>query len=290
MKVGIMPPTGTPLATPENIAAVAIAADEMGFHSYWAPEHVVFFQEYTSKYPYTEDGRLNIRIGGPIDPMVELSYVAGVTKNIRLGTGILLVPQRNPVYTAKEVASLDWLSNGRFDLGVGIGWLREEFDALNVPWPKRAGRTREYLEVMQQLWSEGVAEYHGEFYDLPACIQHPKPVQQPHPPIHFGGESEPALKRVAEQGQGWFGFDLDPDESREHIGRLTGYLEAAGRQRSEIVVSISPYRRAVTRELAEQYAEAGVDQIICPIGGRETGDIVARLEQLANETLVSAIA
>ena len=174
---------------------VAEEADRLGFESVWVPEHVVFFEEYHSRYPYTDDGRLNMRIGGPLDPLQTLTYIAAVTTTIRLGTGILLVPQRNPVYTAKEVATLDWLSNGRVDLGVGIGWLREEFQALGVPWRDRAGRTREYIEVMQRLWAEGVAEYHGEFYDLPPCIQHPKPVQQPHPPIHFGGESDAALRR-----------------------------------------------------------------------------------------------
>lgn len=285
MRIGIMPPTGTPFGTPDMIGTVAKAADDLGFYSLWAPEHVVFFEDYESRYPYTEDGRLRIRIGGPIDPFAILNYAAAVTKNIRLGTGILLVPQRNPVYTAKEVASLDWLSNGRFDFGVGIGWLKEEFAALDVSWKNRAGRTREYLEVMQQLWSEGVAEYHGEFYDLPACIQHPKPVQQPHPPIIFGGESDAALQRVATQGQGWFGFDLGPEEAKERIATLTKMLETAGRTRSDIQVSVSPLRRAPTPELMEQYAEVGVEQVILPIGGREVADVVGRLEALASELL-----
>jgi probable F420-dependent oxidoreductase len=289
MRIGIMPATGTPVATPEYISTVARAAEELGFHSLWAPEHVVFFEEYSSRYPYTEDGRINMRIGGPIDPFQVLTFAAAVTSRIRLGTGICLVPQRNPVYTAKEVAGLDWLSGGRFDFGVGIGWLKEEFAAVDVPWADRAGRTREYIEVMQQLWSDGVAEYHGEHYDLPACIQHPKPVQQPHPPIFFGGESEPALKRVAAQGQGWFGFDLSPDEARAHVARLDGHLAAQGRSRADIQVFISPFRRAPTRELIEQYEAVGVDQVIVPVGGREAADCVARLEHLAAEVIASKV-
>ncbi len=289
MRIGIMPPTGTPVATPEYIATVARAADELGFHSFWAPEHVVFFEEYSSRYPYTPDGRINMRIGGPIDPFQVLTFAAAVTTHIRLGTGICLVPQRNPVYTAKEVAGIDWLSNGRFDFGVGIGWLREEFQAVDVPWPDRAGRTREYIEVMQQLWSEGVAEYHGKHYDLPACIQHPKPVQQPHPLIFFGGESDAALERVAAQGQGWFGFDLGPEETRERLAVLDRMLEAHGRTRADIQVFVSPFRRPATRELLEQLEEVGVEQAIFPVGGREASDVVARLEQMAADLLPSKV-
>jgi probable F420-dependent oxidoreductase len=289
MRIGIMAPTGTPVATPDFIGAIARAADDLGFHSFWAPEHVVFFEQYSSRYPYTEDGRIPMRIGGPIDPFQVLTFAAAVTSRIRLGTGICLVPQRNPVYTAKEVAGLDWLSNGRFDFGVGIGWLKEEFAAVDVPWADRAGRTREYIEVMRALWSEGVAEYHGTHYDLPPCIQHPKPVQQPHPPIFFGGESEPALERVAAQGQGWFGFDLGPEETRGHLDRLDRHLAARGRSRSDIQVFVSPFRRPVTPALVEQYEAVGVDQLIIPIGGRDAADCVARLEQLAKEAISSKV-
>jgi alkanesulfonate monooxygenase SsuD/methylene tetrahydromethanopterin reductase-like flavin-dependent oxidoreductase (luciferase family) len=183
------------------------------------------------------------------------------------------------------VAGLDWLSGGRFDFGVGIGWLREEFQALGVPWRDRAGRTREYIEVMQRLWGDGVAEYHGEFYDLPACIQHPKPVQQPHPPIFFGGESDAALERVAAQGQGWFGFDLGPEELSDRLAALDEKLGAHGRSRADIQVFVSPFRRPATPELIEGYAALGVDQVIVPSGGRDPEDAVGRLAQLASQVV-----
>ena len=138
---------------------------------------MVLFDDYASQYPYAEDGR--IPVGGDrrlLDPVAGLGFLAAVTKRIRLGTAICLVPQRNPVYTAKEIASLDYLSGGRIDFGVGIGWLKEEFYALQVPFARRADPTREYLEVISRLWCDAEAEFTGEFYQLPACRQNPKPV------------------------------------------------------------------------------------------------------------------
>ena len=136
------------------------------------------------------------------------------------------MPQRNPVYTAKQVADLDVLSGGRVEFGIGIGWLREEFDVVNVPFERRGQRTDEYLEIMKSLWTEETSEYHGELYDLPPCRMYPKPVQRPHPPLVIGGESDAALRRVAAHGQGWFGFNRTPDEVPEGLERLEKALAA----------------------------------------------------------------
>lgn len=153
MHIGLFAPMASPFATPEFVSALGVAADERGFHSIWVGEHAVLFDEYGSRYPYADDGKIAIpNESGLLDPFAALSFLAGVTRQVRLGTGVCLVPQRNPVYTAKEVASLDWLSGGRFDFGVGIGWLEEEFRALAVPFARRAARTRAYLEVMRRLW------------------------------------------------------------------------------------------------------------------------------------------
>jgi probable F420-dependent oxidoreductase len=288
MKIGVMPPMGTPVATGAYIRRVAAAAEDLGFHSLWVPEHVVLFDEYRSRYPYSADGRLAVGPGrGIIDPFLALTAAAAATERIRLGTGICLVPQRNPVYTAKAVASLDWLSGGRFDFGVGIGWLREEFEALAVPWARRAQRTMEYLELMRRLWEDEVAEYHGELYDMGPVRQDPKPVQRPHPPIHFGGESDAALRRVARAGQGWYGFSLDPEGTAERIGHLTSLLEEHGRTRAAVEVSICPGRGAGApgRELVEAYAAAGADQVIFITGGRDADDAAGRLEELARAVL-----
>lgn len=287
MRIGIFAPFATPVATPALVGTFAREAEAAGFHSLWAPEHVVLFDEYASRYPYSESGRVPVGPGGGVlDPFTTLGFAAAVTSSIRLGTGICLVPQRNPVYTAKEVATLDFLSGGRVDFGVGIGWLAEEFGALGVPWERRGARTLAYLEVMRRLWSEPAASYDGEFYHLESARSDPKPVQQPHPPIHFGGESDAALRRVARAGQGWYGFDLDPDGAKERIGALTKLLEDRGRSRGEIFVSISPGRRQVTFDVIQAYHEAGVDQVIVPARIRTVEDVQPALAELAS-TLVA---
>ena len=187
------------LTSPAFVAEAAQLVEEAGFHSIWVPEHVVFFPEYESPYPYTDDGRIPGEPEGILDPFSALTFIAAVTSRIRLGTGVCLVPQRNPVYTARAVADLDYLSGGRFDFGVGIGWLKEEFDNLQQDFATRARRTVEYIEVMRALWAPGVSEYSGESYELRPCYSNPKPVQEPHPPIYFGGETNAAMRRVGAQ-------------------------------------------------------------------------------------------
>jgi probable F420-dependent oxidoreductase len=265
------------------------AAEGLGFDSLWVAEHVVLFDEYGSKYPYSADGRLPARpTSGVLEPFTSLAYLAAVTSRIRLGTGILLVPQRNPVYTAKEAANIDWLSGGRLDLGVGVGWLAEEFRAVGVPWPRRGERTRSYLEVMRRLWCDEVSEYKDEFYELPACRQFPKPVQKPHVPIHFGGESDAALQRTADIGQGWYGFNLEPDGVAERLARLDRMLAANGRKRSELVISVSPYLREMSPAKLEAYRRAGADQVILIGFARNREAIAHALEKLAETYLSTA--
>jgi probable F420-dependent oxidoreductase len=283
MHVGLFAVTANPYATPEYLHTLATAAEERNFHSLWVPEHVVLFDDYESKYPYAADGRIPAGgESGVIDPFAVLSFLAAATRTIRLGTGICLVPQRNPVYTAKDVASVDWLSNGRFDFGVGIGWLAEEFQVLGVPFERRAARCRDYLEVMRRLWCDPVSQYDGEFYSLPPCRQFPKPVQQPHPPIYFGGESDPALKRVADLGQGWFPFSIGPDEVAARMRVLDGLLAKRGRQRSELRVVVCPYMNSADLDLVKRYREAGVDQVVLMVLASQ-GNLPAALDRLANE-------
>jgi len=286
MQIGTFVPFVSGYATPAFVIEAARAAEQAGFHSIWAPEHVLLFDEYASRYPYTEDGRLRIGSdGGVLEPFNLLSFIAGATSRIRLGTGICLVPQRNPVYTAKEVATLDYLSGGRVDFGVGIGWLAEEFAALGVPWARRGARTRAYLEVMQRLWCDPVSSYDGEFYQLPPSRQFPKPVQQPHPPIHFGGESDAALRRVAAIGQGWFGYALTPDEAAAHVQRLTVLLEKRGRARDEVFISIAPNTRGLDAAIVEAYQRAGVDQLILAGRGRSAPEFLDSLIQLGRTVI-----
>ncbi len=286
MKIGIFLPLAGPTATPDCAATLAVEAEGHGFDSLWFAEHVVLFDEYGSRYPYAADGR--IPVGGEagfLDPVGALCFLAGKTSRIRLGTGICLVPQRNPVYTAKEIATADVLSGGRVDFGVGVGWLAEEFRAVATPFERRGSRTRSYLEVMRRLWCDEVSEFKDEFYELPACRQYPKPVQRPHPPIHFGGESDAALRRVADIGQGWYGFNLEPPELTERLARLDELLAERGRARSDVLVSLSPYLKGCDEDKLAAYAEAGADQVILTVFATDESSVRRTLEDLAGTLL-----
>ena len=262
MRFDLWVPTASPMTTPELLDAVAEGAEARGIGTIWVGEHVVLFEDYESRYPYAEDGRIPAPPGtGLLEPLLTLTYLAARTSTVRLGTAMLLLPQRNPVYVAKEVATLDWLSGGRVDLGIGVGWLKEEFDALGVPWERRGRRTDEYLEVLRTLWVDNPSEYHGETYDLPACEMYPKPVQAPHPPIHVGGETPAALRRAARLGQGWHTFNRSPAELATGMAELDVHLEAAGRSRAELRITVCPYFEQLSPEAVEQYAEAGADAV-----------------------------
>ena len=277
MRVGLFVPSVAPIATPEFLTAFARAAEDNGFASVWVGEHVVLFDEYESRYPYAGDGKISIpATSGMLDPFAALGFIAASTERVRIGTAVCLLPQRNPVATAKEIATVDWLAAGRLDVGIGIGWLREEFEALAAPFPQRAAVCREYVEVCKRLWCDEVSSFEGVHYRLPACRMFPKPVQRPHPPLYFGGESDAALRRVADLGDGWHAFNLLPDSARERIDALDRLLDERGRKRADVDVTVSPYLEPIGPEHLAQYRDAGVDQLVLmafafdPEGIRET--------------------
>jgi probable F420-dependent oxidoreductase len=286
MDVGVFVPLGNGNATAEILRAVGREVEDRGFESIWVPEHVVLFDEYESAYPYSPDGQFpGGADSGMLEPLQALTYLAAVTDRVRLGTGICLVPQRNPVYTAKAVTDLDSLSGGRVDFGVGVGWLREEFEAVAMPFEKRGPRTDEHLQVMKALWCDEVSEFHGEFYDLAPCRMYPKPIQSPHPPIHVGGESDAAMRRVARHGQGWFSFNRLPEDLPEPLARLDAALAAEGRSRSDVVLSVSPYFNPVTPEAVEGYAALGVDRLIVLCLAFDVDTLRSQLDDLVRDVL-----
>ncbi len=289
MLIGLFTPFTNPICDRDYIRILGETAESLGFDSLWVAEHIVLFDDYASQYPYADDGR--IPVGGErglLEPFTTLGYLAACTERIRLGTGICLVPQRNPVYTAKEVANVDWLSNGRLDLGIGVGWLAEEFRAVDVPFERRGDRCRSYLEVMRRLWCDEVSEFKDEFYELPACRAYPKPVQTPHPPFHFGGESDAALRRVADLGQGWYGFNLDPEALAERVGKLEELLAHRGRSLSEIQISVAPYLKPADADWLRRYQAAGADRVILNAFAFDKDALVAHLEDLATRFLEPA--
>jgi len=250
---------------PAYIAEAGGIVEEVGFHSLWVPEHVLFFTAYDSEYPYSADGRLPGDPRSLLDPFSALTFVAANTSSIKLCTGVCLVPQRNPVYSAKQVADLDYLSGGRFEFGIGIGWLKEEFEALGVPWKGRANRLLECLEVMKTLWQDEVSSYNGKHFSFESAVQNPKPMQKPHPPLIFGGESDPALNRVATIGQGWYGFNLTPESLKIALDKIDALLETESRSRDELKIYITPAAEAKDTDSLKQFSALGVEQIILPV-------------------------
>jgi probable F420-dependent oxidoreductase len=288
MKIGLFAPLGAPHG-PEYLDALGRGAEERGFHSLWVAEHVVLFDDYGSVYPYAANGRIPAPPEmGLLEPFTTLAFLAAATRRIRLGTGVCLLPQRNPVYTAKQAANVDFVSGGRLDLGLGVGWLAEEYRAVAASFERRGARCRSYVEVMRRLWCDDTSEYKDEFYELPACRMYPKPVQRPHPPIHFGGESDAALRRAAELGQGWYGFDRDPAQAADGIRRLERFVARAGRRRSDLEVHISPYMKPVAADALARYRDAGVDQLILPAVAGDRDGLLARLDRLAEELVEPA--
>jgi probable F420-dependent oxidoreductase len=225
MKFGLMFANAGALGTPDMTVGVSQLAEELGFESLWTVEHVVVPSGYQSEYPYSPNGRMpgGEDIGLP-DPLIWLSYVAGVTTRIRLATGILILPQRNPLILAKELATLDSLSRGRVELGIGVGWLREEFDALGVPFEKRGARTDEYVDVLRRVWREPETSYDGVFTKFPPVKSNPKPAQAGGIPIVVGGHTEASARRAGRLGDGYF-----PGRGESELPGLLDVMRAAAR-------------------------------------------------------------
>lgn len=291
MKIGLLTVGIGGGARPGAIAALAQECDAIGFGTLWAPEHVVLFDRYgESKYPYSQDGAF----AAPstidwMDPFIALSYAAANSSTIRLATGICLVPEHNPLVLAKQIASLDFLSGGRFALGVGIGWSSEEFAALGIPFERRAQRTREYIDVMRKLWSEPQTSFSGEFVKFENVRSFPKPPQGGNIPIIFGGESNPALRRVADYGSGWFGFNLNPAQAAEKIEKLAVMLRERGRKLDDVELIVSPYTQKVTRDDLARYAESGVDELVLLFQVPDTdSDIKPQVDLFSHEYVLQA--
>ena len=282
MRIDAWLPTANPFATGEYLAAVGHEADQRGIGTIWVGEHVVMFDQYESSYPYAADGRAPMGPGmGLLEPFTTLAFLAAQTSTARLGTAMCLLPQRNPVYCAKEVATVDWLSGGRVDLGVGVGWLREEFEALDVPWPHRGARTDEYLDVLHALWCEDPSSFSGTYYTLPPCNFFPKPVQDPHPPVHIGGESDAALRRTARSAQGWHSFNRLPVDLAVPLERLRQLLEERDRALAEVTVTVSPYFQQIDADDIERYAEAGADAVALLIFAGSAQEVPAAFDAIA---------
>jgi probable F420-dependent oxidoreductase len=309
MRYGFYLPTRGPTATRDGVLALAREGERLGLHSAMIADHVVFPVESDSVYPYTID-RKHPGGGDALETFSILGVVAGATERLRLVTSVLVLPYRNPVLTAKMVASLDVLSGGRVTLGVGVGWLREEFQALGSPdFERRGAVTDEWITIFRQLWTQSPANFDGEFYQYKDIRCEPFPLQKPHPPIWVGGHSRAALRRAARYGDGWHpvgaiaASPLPPQEMRAHLATLRQLMEAEGRDFGSIDISYKAplYDTSVSdrdgtrRSFSGQpdqiagdirsFAAIGVHELIFDFRGQSIQETIERLQQFAAEVM-----
>ncbi|MFF4796057.1 LLM class F420-dependent oxidoreductase [Streptomyces sp. NPDC001276] len=249
-------------ARPEVIRAVATAAEIHGFARLWCGEHVVLVDAPVSRYPYSADGRIAVPADADwLDPLLALSFAAAVTSRIGLATGVLLLPEHNPVVVAKQAATLDVLSAGRFSLGVGVGWSAEEFAALGVPFARRGRRTEEYLAAMRSLWAEDPASFVGEFTRFNAIRVNPKPLRGGgRLPVVVGGNSDAALRRAVTLADGWYGFNIPAADVRSRVAVLADECSLHGRAFDELTVAVA--LSDGTPEQLPALAAAGVTELV----------------------------
>jgi probable F420-dependent oxidoreductase len=271
------------------IDAVAAAAQNCGFATLWAGEHVVMVDRSASRYPYSDDGQIAVPSTADwIDPLIGLSFAAAATSSIGIATGVLLLPEHNPVLVAKQAATLDALCGGRLTLGVGIGWSKEEFDALGVPFARRAARTKEYVAAMRTLWHDDIATFDGEFVHFDSVRVNPKPVANRRIPIVIGGNSDAAMRRVVAWGDGWYGFNLDGVRAvAERVAFLNRLCDECGRDPGELRLTVA------LRDLSVQdvgpLVELGVDELVLVDGPPKDASVAADWVSALADHWISAL-
>ena len=289
MKVGLAFASSIAIDGPDSLE-LCRRAEAAGFESVWGGEHVVLPDAIHSRYPYTEDGKIPAEPDTPIpDPLIWLAFAAAAAPTLRLGTCILIVPQRNPLVLAKELATLDQLSGGRVELGLGVGWLEEEFDALGVPWPRRGARNDEYIAAMRALWSGPHAEFHGEFVDFEPATCSPRPVNG-NIPVLVGGDTDAAIRRAVRIADGYFPGEGDHARLEALLGRLRQAAEDAGRDPGSIEIN-AMFGAQMMDPLAglEQMRSLGVGRIMVPAFFFAGPDGLDRLSEFG-ETVVKQAA
>jgi probable F420-dependent oxidoreductase len=269
--------------SPEGATALASIAEENGFESLWTVEHVVVPADYRSTYPYSPTGRMPGAEDSPIpDPLIWLTWVAAATRTLRLATGILILPQRTPALLAKELATLDVLSSGRVTLGVGVGWLEEEFKALGVPFAHRGARTDEYIEALRVLWRDDESSYHGRFVEFERAKSYPKPVQSGGIPIAIGGHTPAAARRAGRLGDEVFPGVGSLEQLEPLLAVMRTAAVEAGRDPDAIGISTSA---ATDVESVKRFADRGVTRIVVPNLGGDPQAWKSRLGAFADSVI-----
>ncbi|MGH7931792.1 MAG: LLM class F420-dependent oxidoreductase [Candidatus Binataceae bacterium] len=245
-----------------DVATVARKCEAVGFESFFMAEHAVMPVHIATRLP-RGDGKIPDVYAHMMDPFVSLAVAAAVTNRMKIGTGICLVPERDPKVLAKEVATLDLVSGGRFIFGIGAGWLIEESRVMGVNFRRRWDLTLECIRAMKELWTKPEAAFEGEFVKFAAIRSNPKPVQKPHPPVHIGASGDRALRNTVAIGDGWAPISLSPAQMTEELGKLRRMCDEAGRDFTQMEITIyGPVGGKEPRRAIEEYAEAGVHRLV----------------------------
>ena len=266
-----------------DIAKLAQRAEEYGFESLWVPEHSILPVNTESPWPGSPDGKIPKVYADIVDPFIALSRASAVTTKLKLGTGICLVPERNPLLLAKEVATLDMYSQGRFLFGIGAGWRREETEIMGGDFAHRWSQTRESILAMKELWTTVGSEYHGKYYDFPPVYSFPRSVQKPHPPVFLGGMAKNVFKRIIDYGDGWMPNRVVPEDVQKGRATLDELAEAAGRDPKSIIVSV--FGQQPDADLLKGFEEAGADRVMIRVETANEDDTLKNLHSIAETVL-----
>ncbi|MCE2485697.1 MAG: LLM class F420-dependent oxidoreductase [Desulfurellaceae bacterium] len=286
MKFGIVPINLGEFIDPLVVIPFVQKAERLGYESVWTAEHVIIPKRYDSVYPYNPSGKVPFQPDAAIiDPLVALTFIAAATTRLRLGTGVNILPQTNPLYLAKWASSIDHLSQGRLMLGLGIGWLQEEFTAIGVPFARRGKRSDEYLAALKAVWSGQEVDFQGEFVRWQGFQMRPAPAQAGGVPLVIGGVSAPAIRRTVRYGNGWYVIGKDLDEYRTHMRALDDECRRQGRNRAELeITAYWDYYRQGADSLSA-YQELGVDRLLINVRALRHDSADAALERFADEVI-----
>ena len=266
-----------------DVADLARQAEAVGFESLWLPEHPVMPVHSNSRYHGSPDGSIPEYMSDLVDPYMALARAAAVTRTLKLGTSISLIPERNPLLTAKVISTLDLHSGGRFILGVGAGWLREETEIMGGDFDHRWTQTRESILVMKELWTKGEAEFHGQYFDFPPVKCYPQPVQKPHPPVFLGGNARNVFRRVVGWADGWLPAGPTVEQIKAGRAALDELAVSAGRDPASI--QITAFAVPADREQLQQYAAAGANRAIVMLPDSKDPAALAELERIVKAAL-----
>jgi len=266
-----------------DIAILAKKAEDFGYDSLWLAEHPILPVNSKTPWPGSSDGKIPKKYADTADPFVALGRASAVTESLFLGTGICLVPERNPLILAKEIATLDMYSKGRFLFGIGAGWLREETEIMGGDFPHRWTQTREAVMAMKELWTTVESEYHGKYYDFPPVYSFPMPSQRPHPPIYLGGHAKNVFKRLVSWGNAWMPNRITPQEIEDGRKQIENLCIESGRDPNEIGITV--YGVAADRELLKDFESAGAERAVVSIDSVEENQAIEQLEDVAGKLL-----